>query len=265
MLVLRRGIVGNGLEPCTGAAGRAVVEGATIAAVEAQAMDEAELQVGDEELAGGRIVGDIAETGAGVVLAVVLDVGEERNGTGGAVDLPDRAGTAALRHAELPGHPARAALALDEPRPPLETICRPNSDVAVEIDVGAAIGGVAVERDAEHLADVSGRCLEDRRRVGQPAGRQGRRACVKSNTRSTAPRVSMKVTSVGEHVAGTLPHTLAPEKPVTAASPRFMMASAAMAGRGTKVQVASANRAVLKRRPIKRRARVACKEFISWP
>ena len=53
-----------------------MVERAAVAAVESQAMDEPGLQVADEQLLGGGIVGNGAEAGAGIVLAVLLDVGE---------------------------------------------------------------------------------------------------------------------------------------------------------------------------------------------
>ena len=64
------GVVSDCLQPGLGAAGDAVIEAAAHAAVDPQAMNEAELQIGDEELVGRRVVGDVAEAGAGVVLAV---------------------------------------------------------------------------------------------------------------------------------------------------------------------------------------------------
>ncbi len=53
-----------------------MVERAAIAAVEAKAMDEAGLEIADEELLGGGVVGNVAEAGTGIVVAVMLDVGE---------------------------------------------------------------------------------------------------------------------------------------------------------------------------------------------
>src|SRR4029453_2295795 len=109
-----RGIVSHRVKPGLGTSHRAVVEGAAVAAIEAETVDEARLQVADEELLRRRIVGDVAETGAGIVLAVMGDVGEEGDDAGHAVDLPHRTGRAALVEAELAGHPARAGLALDQ-------------------------------------------------------------------------------------------------------------------------------------------------------
>ena len=89
---------------------------------------------------------------------------------GDAVDLPHRAGAAALRHAKLTGHPARAALAVDEPRSFLGNDLQTEQGGRGHVDVGSAVGGLAIERDAEHLADISGRRLEGRGCVGQRAG-----------------------------------------------------------------------------------------------
>ena len=133
-------------------------------------MNEPELEIGDEDLLGGRVVGSGAETGAGVALAVVLQIGEERDGARGAVDFPNRAGAAALEDAELAGHPARAALAVDEPAAVLGDDLQTEQRRRCQIDVGSALGGVAVERHAEHLANVSRRDLECRRSIGQQAG-----------------------------------------------------------------------------------------------
>ena len=91
------GVVGDRLQPGLGAAGRAVIEAAADAAVDPQAMDEPELEIGDEQLLGRRVVGNVAEAGAGVVLAVEFEIGEQRYGAGDAVDLPHRAGPAAFR------------------------------------------------------------------------------------------------------------------------------------------------------------------------
>jgi hypothetical protein len=66
-----------------------VVERSLIVSVVGEPVDETELQIGGEELAGVRVVGERTKTRAGVILSAVLKVGEERHGAGGAVDLPD--------------------------------------------------------------------------------------------------------------------------------------------------------------------------------
>ena len=45
------------------------------------------------------------------------------------------------------------------------------------VDIGAAIGRVAIERDAEHLADISRGRLEGRRGVGQCSGSWASELC----------------------------------------------------------------------------------------
>ena len=126
-----RSIVGHGLKAGLGAARRAMVEGAAVAAVEAETMDEAGLEVADEKLLRCGIISNGTKAGTGIVLAVMGDVGEERDEAGHAVDLPDRAGRAAFVEAELTRHPPRARLAFDQALALAVTICRPNSEVAV--------------------------------------------------------------------------------------------------------------------------------------
>ena len=141
-----------------------MVERAAIAAVETEAMDEAGFEVADEELLGGGVVGDGAEAGTGIVLAVMLDVGEQRDEAGGAVDLPHRARRAAF--AELARHPAGAWLALDQAIAVRGDNLQAEQRSRGDIDVGRRIGVVAVQRHAECLADLAGRRLKLDRGVG---------------------------------------------------------------------------------------------------
>ncbi len=123
-------------------------------------MNEAELKIGDEKLIRHGIVGGAAETGAGVVLAVVAEVGEQGDGARCAVDFPNGAGAAAFRYAELSRHPAGTTLAVDEPRAFLGDDLQPEQRCRRHVDVGDAVCRLAIERDAEHLADVSCRRLK---------------------------------------------------------------------------------------------------------
>ena len=147
-----------------------MVERATIAAVEAEAVDEPGLEVADEELVGGGVVGDGAEAGTGVVLAVVLDVGEERDETRRSVDLPDRAGRAALVEVELAGHPAGTGLAFNQAIPLSADDLQPEQRCRRDVDIRRRVGRVAVERHAEHLTDLAGRRLKFHRSIGNLTG-----------------------------------------------------------------------------------------------
>jgi len=124
------GVVCDGVKPAFGPGRGAVIKGAAVAAVPAQAVDQACLEIADEELAGPGIVADGAEARAGIGLAVVFDVGEQRDGAGGAVDLPHRARRAPFVETKLTRHPACAGLTLDQAVPSALTICKPNNEVA---------------------------------------------------------------------------------------------------------------------------------------
>ena len=200
-----------------------MVERATVAAVETEAVDEAGLEVADEELACGGVIGDGTEAGTGVVLAVVLDVGEERDEARRSVDFPHRAGSAALGESELAGHPARARLAFNQAVPFRADDLQSEQRGRGYVDVRRRVGRVAVKRNPEHLTDLAGRRLEFCRRIGDLPGRRSAK-CRQVEDRRAAPLVSMKVRSSGCRSGGTSPTCRAPENAVTAASPRLMIA-----------------------------------------
>ena len=165
-----RGVIGNGLELVLGPAGGAMVERAAIAAVEAEAMDEAGFQVADEELLGGGVVSDGAEAGAGIVLAVMLMLASSETKPVAPSIFHTEPGVPPF--AELARHPAGARLALDQ------AIAIGGDDLQAEqrsrgdIDVGRRVGVVAVQRHAESLADLAGRGLKLDRGVGDLALRR---------------------------------------------------------------------------------------------
>ena len=141
-----------------------MVERSAVPPIAAEPVDEAELEIGCEELAGVRVVGERTKTRAGVILPVVLEVGEERQGAGGAVDLPNRARPPA--NTKLARHPLRARFAFDKShalgRDDLQSKQRSCSNV----DVGCFARGIAVERNAEHLPYVASGGAVAGRRVG---------------------------------------------------------------------------------------------------
>ena len=123
------------------AALRAVIEAAEVAAIEADAVDHAGLEVGDQELLVPAVIGDVAERGAGVLpLVQRIDGEQHRLVAVGGVELVDRAGTAAAEHA---GHPLRLSAGT------VQAERGGGGDVDVR---GIGI----VERHAEHLADFAG-------------------------------------------------------------------------------------------------------------
>src|SRR5690606_23357766 len=68
------------------------------------AVDQPAVEIGRKELSMIGIEGDITDAGP----AVAFDVGEFRDRTGSAVNLPDRSGSAAILGPELALHESRA-------------------------------------------------------------------------------------------------------------------------------------------------------------
>ena len=123
------------------AALRAVIEAAEVAAIEADAVDHAGLEIGDQELLVEAVIRDVAERGAGVLPIVQPDHREQHRLVAiRGVELVDRAGAAAAEHA---GHPLRIV------RGPMQAERGGGGDVDVR-------GSGIVERDAEHLAGFCG-------------------------------------------------------------------------------------------------------------
>ena len=155
-------VVGDLVEAERGTHGDAVVEAVDDRAVEAQPIDQAGVEIGDEELRRGGIIDDVAETGAGVG----GDGRKQRDLAGGAIDLPDAARIAlgAAGTAPLSGHEAgigRPGLAADG-----ISIGTGDDEIEAEgrgrgeIDIGggrAAHFRSIVEGDAEDLSDILGR------------------------------------------------------------------------------------------------------------
>ena len=127
-----RAVVGNGGEPCGGPSGLAMVERIEQGAGRIEAMNEAGVEIGDEELARGGVEYDVAKSGA----AVAGDRGEERNRAGLAVDFPDRAGLPPLSgrtgRPSIPRWDGRSFTRSGRPSPSESgsTICRPKAEVA---------------------------------------------------------------------------------------------------------------------------------------
>ena len=171
-----RRIVGDLIEPLRLAAEFAVIEDVALLAVHRDAMNEPGFEVGDEELLAPRIEGDVAEAGTGIVAAIVLDVGEQRDGTAGAVDLIDRARRAALAETKLAGHPLCAWSAREQPVPTALVVLR--HDLQAEhrrcrdVKIGSFAAHTVVERDAKHLARVTRFDGEGFRRIGKLAARR---------------------------------------------------------------------------------------------
>ena len=85
---------GNGRQLLRGASGHAVIVGTEIGAVQAHAMDEAGLAIGDEQRLRLRIESEPAEGSSGIGLFPVVTLGEQADARARPVDLPDRAGAA---------------------------------------------------------------------------------------------------------------------------------------------------------------------------
>ena len=143
----------------------AMVEMAEVGAVEAETVDHAGIEVGDEELPVRGIVGDVAERRAGIGHAVEQDVGEQADFAGRAVDLEDAARSAVEVEAELALHPHGArrtgagALGRGVARPAGNDEVEAESRGRRQIDVGEF--GI-VDGDAEDLADIGGRRIAHR-------------------------------------------------------------------------------------------------------
>ncbi len=106
----------------------------------ADAVDHPGLEVGDEQLLVGAVIGDIAERRGGVLPAIELDLGEQaRRIAGRGVEPVDRARPAGAPHARQPLLVVGGAVKAEGRR-------------RRQVDVRRA--GV-VERDAEHLADLA--------------------------------------------------------------------------------------------------------------
>ena len=114
------------------APGDAMVERVDQPAVGVDAMDQAGVEVGGEELAVAGVEGEIADAGT----AVGVDVGEFGDLAGDAVDLPDGARPATILSAELAVHEGGAGLAAALPLRPAVAVgvrrddARPCSEVA---------------------------------------------------------------------------------------------------------------------------------------
>ena len=127
-------------------------------------MNEAAVQIGNEQLIMGRIEDDVAKPRAAVGRAVVLQIGEQRHRARLAIDLPHRAGPA-----------AGAELAVHEGRSGLSVLHRLERAGSIRRDDMQAIGrcrrhidirrpGV-VQRHSEDLTDGAGRNLQLHGRV----------------------------------------------------------------------------------------------------
>ena len=158
-------------ETAGSAAARAMIEAVDHRAVMPETVDQAGIQIGDEELPARAIEYDVAEAGA----AVAGNACEQADFAGLAVDLVDAPGAAG---AKLSGHPRGARLAR------LKAI-----GLAIAIGVGTdnaetergrgreinARHAAVVERDAEHLPDIAcldlvGRRHRDHLALGRPSG-----------------------------------------------------------------------------------------------
>ena len=83
---------GNGRQLLRGASGHAVIVGTEIGAVQAHAMDEAGLAIGDEQRLRLRIESEPAEGSPGIRPVPGRHIGEQADTRARPVDLPDRAG-----------------------------------------------------------------------------------------------------------------------------------------------------------------------------
>ena len=164
-------VVGDNRKAAIGAPGDAVVESIQNGAIEAEAIDQPGIEVGNEELLGRPVEDDVAKPGA----AIGGDGGEQRNLAGRAIHLVDAAGRAlgATRRAPLAGHELRARGA--ELAALRVAAGIGNNEVEAEgrgrgqVDIGHL--GV-VEGDAEDLPDVARLGGKHRRRGDQLALRR---------------------------------------------------------------------------------------------
>ena len=101
-------IVGHLVQTLGATTGDAVVELAEIGGVvvEAEAVDEAGVEIGGKEAVARRVVSQPADAGAAVLVAGKRRVGDVGHGARSAVDLVDGAGAAAGERAELSLHEA---------------------------------------------------------------------------------------------------------------------------------------------------------------
>ena len=168
----------TGGEAARRTAGDAVVERVDHGAVGVDAVDQAGVEVGGEELPVRLVEADVADAGA----AVAVDVGKQRHGAGQAVDLPDRAGTAAILLAELAFHEGGAGLAaalalrpavgVGVGRDDADAVQRGRRRIEVRHARRRAVAHAVVIGQAEDLADLAGQHLEGLRRVDELAGRR---------------------------------------------------------------------------------------------
>ena len=161
----REAIVRHGLQAGDGAAGHAMVEGAEDVAVQIEAVDEAGIEVRDKELVMHRVEGDLSQPGR-----AHGQVGQQRDGAGGAIYLPDAAGASA--RAPLPLHPLRARAALEQRFGHAVTVLIRRNDVQAVNGGGGDVGigrKHAVDGHAEDEAGLRGRYLQLHRRLGELA------------------------------------------------------------------------------------------------
>ena len=85
---------GNGRQLLRGASGHAVIVGTEIGAVQAHAMDEAGLAIGDEQRLRLRIESEPAEGSPGIRPVPGRHIGEQADTRARPVDLADQAGAA---------------------------------------------------------------------------------------------------------------------------------------------------------------------------
>ena len=147
-------------------------------AVGVDAVDQAGVEVGGEELPVRLVEADVAEARA----AVALDGGKQRHGAGDAVDLPDRAWRAAVLLGELAFHEGRAGLAaafafgaaivVGVGRDDADAVQRGRRRIEVRHAGRRAVADAVVIGQAEDLADLAGENLEGLRRIDELPGRR---------------------------------------------------------------------------------------------
>ena len=171
--VHRAAVVGNRGQAVRRASGDAVIERIDDRAGPVEAIDQAGVEIGNEELATGLVVDDVAEARTGVG----TDRSEERDRSGRAIDFVDAAGRAG--RAPLALHELSVGLTGCHALGPPVAVAVGRDDLQAEGRGGAEIDVRhlrVIKRDRENLTDAARQRGEDGRRRDQLAGGRRRRA-----------------------------------------------------------------------------------------
>ena len=138
---------------------------------------------------------DVADAGT----AVAFDGGEQADRAGQAIDLPDRAGRAAILLGELAGHEGGAGLAAALTLRPAvivgvrsddaDAVQRCRARVEIWYAGRGAVADAVVIGQSEDLADLAGEHLEGLRRIDELAGRRTAKGRNVENAQGRAFRV----------------------------------------------------------------------------